>query len=356
VGVYLSGGIDSALVAAHVRRLAPTPPHAFTVSFVDMPAAFDEGRLARLVAETVGVKHHVLEATTEQLWNALQRCLWHCEQPLVNLAPVGKYLLSDLAQGHVRVVLTGEGSDEIFLGYDYFDRALQAVGRRFARRVLGRLGTAARHTISAIVLRCLFVAGRPGAHAGLFSRQSQDKSQLQGRHPAIALQYRKLKTELRNVILVSYGDRTEMAHSIEGRLPFLDHRLFELARRMPIDVKISGGVEKHVVREAARGLVPDAVRTRKKWRFSTPVPDMGARSGVAGKIITKHLSRKAVSRARIVRYGSLVVVKALRRLPPLRGACNRLLFRVCCLQILFSLFAGQGWGNEVGGFDDPALG
>ena len=123
VGLYLSGGIDSALVAAKVKTLVRWTPQAFTIAFVDEGEPYNEAEIAKLIARHVGVEHHVLEVTTETLLRNLERCLWHVETPLGDLAPVGKYLLSDLAQRHVKVVLTGEGSDEVFLGYDVFREA-----------------------------------------------------------------------------------------------------------------------------------------------------------------------------------------------------------------------------------------
>jgi asparagine synthase (glutamine-hydrolysing) len=120
VGLYLSGGIDSALVAVKVKRIVPWTPHAFTIAFVDEDGPYNEAEIAKLIARHVGVEHHVLEVTTEMLLRNLERCLWHVEAPLRDLAPVGKFLLSELAQRHVKVILTGEGADEVFLGYKVF--------------------------------------------------------------------------------------------------------------------------------------------------------------------------------------------------------------------------------------------
>lgn len=348
VGVYLSGGIDSALVAAKVCRLTQRPPLAFTVSFSDVPPKYDEGQSARRIADHLGVDHHVLQVDTAALWANLERCLWHNEAPITNFAPVAKCMLSALATRHVKVVLTGEGSDEVFLGYRLFKRrmvsaepsgpggALEATIDRLGTRVLGWLKRG---------LVGLFVRGRPGRSISLDSlgavlpKQSSDRSQLEGRPALIRLQYRRLRTHLHRVILSAYADRMEMAHSVEGRVPFLDHHLFCVAREIPIRYKIWQGREKHIVREVARGLVPDEVVDRTKWPFSTPQPAFESGSSPAvNRIRERYLTREAVREAGLFRWYGVRALLFLRRFPRTRRYADRWLFTVCCLQILHRQF------------------
>ncbi|HEY7217571.1 MAG TPA: asparagine synthase (glutamine-hydrolyzing) [Candidatus Binatia bacterium] len=340
VGLYLSGGIDSALIAAKVKTLVPWTPHAFTIAFVDEGGPYNEAEIAKLIARYVGVEHHVLEATTEALLQNLERCLWHVEAPLGDLAPVGKYLLSELAQRHVKVVLTGEGADEVFLGYNVFRqdrdgdgsfsssrRAL--VSARFSR-LLGRLLVATPKSIHARVL--------PEGQ-GSWS----DSEQIEGRVPVVQLQYRRLVTHLPRVILCAYGDRTEMAHSIEGRVPFLDHRLFEVARDVPVEHKIRGGVEKYIIRKIADGLIPKEVVERRKWPLSTHVPSMlpGKHAGL-DRLLATYASAAALRRAGIYRIHLVRILRFIRAIPVLPRAIgrtiDRVLFRICCVQILHAQF------------------
>jgi asparagine synthase (glutamine-hydrolysing) len=340
VGLYLSGGIDSALVAAKVKTLVRWTPHAFTIAFVDEGEPYNEAETAKLIARHVGVEHHVLEVTTETLLRNLERCLWHVEAPLGDLAPIGKYLLSDLAQRHVKVILTGEGSDEVFLGYDVF-RKLRDGGSSFS--------SSRRALVSAWFARLLgrlLVAAPKLIYAGLLpegQERRSDSEQIEGRAPIVRLQYRRLVTHLPRVILCAYGDRTEMAHSIEGRVPFLDHHLFEVARDIPVEHKIRGGIEKYIIRKIADGLIPKEVVERRKWPLATRVPSMlpGKHAALDGLLAT-YLSASALRRAGIYRVHFVRILRLIRALPILPRAIgrtiDRILFRICCVQILYAQF------------------
>src|SRR6185312_10933535 len=133
VGLYLSGGIDSAFVGALMQRNLDSPFHSFSISFAGSDR--DEQIFARRAAEVVGSRHHELSVTKEMLWDNLEQCLWFSELPFVTLAPVGKYLLSQEARRFVTVVLTGEGADEVFLGYrGFFRNAILETRRRSGKQ------------------------------------------------------------------------------------------------------------------------------------------------------------------------------------------------------------------------------
>ncbi|MGE5215846.1 MAG: asparagine synthase (glutamine-hydrolyzing) [Chloroflexota bacterium] len=340
VGLYLSGGIDSALVAAKVKALGRMRPHAFTIAFVDEGEPHNEAEIAKLIARHVGVEHHVLEATTETLVQNLEGCLWHVEAPISDLAPVGKYLLSQLAQRHVKVVLTGEGSDEVFLGYDYYREFADSDGSLSSPR---QASLAAR--LFYLLRKLLVVAPRSPYVRALLEGQERrnDSEQIEGRLPIVQLQYRKLIAHLPRVILSAYGDRTEMAHSIEGRVPFLDHHLFEAARNIPVEHKIRGGVEKFIIRKIAKGSIPKQVVERRKWPLSTPVPSMlPGKHTALGRLLSTYASAPALRRAGIYRVSLVRLLRLIRALPMLPRAIgrrlDRILFRICCVQILHAQF------------------
>lgn len=349
VGVYLSGGIDSAIVAAKAARIQERPPPAFTVSFSDAPDRFDEVEQARWVAEYLGLEHHVLNLDTGTLWGNLEQCLWHNEAPIGDLAPVAKFMLSDLAADHVKVVLTGEGADEVLLGYHVFRRALPgaresgphdsaARGWRRARKAFGRWLNRTVPSMVAVAKR----QGRERADPVIeaLPEQSKDSTQLEGRSPVVKMQYRRLKTHLHRRILTAYGDRMEMAHSIEGRVPFLDHHLFETTKRVPVHFKIDREREKIVLRELARKLLPEQITNRTKWRFSTPRPsfDSGCYQAL-DDLVVRYLSRDAVRRAGLFRWSSVCMLWGLRCLGRFRRHADRSLFNILCLQILHHQFA-----------------
>jgi asparagine synthase (glutamine-hydrolysing) len=282
----------------------------------------------------------VLEVTTETLLRNLERCLWHVETPLGDLAPVGKFLLSDLARRHVKVVLTGEGADEVFLGYRVFrDAVNRGNSPSFSRRrllsawfrgLLWRLIVAAPKSICAKAL----LEGR---------ERRNDSEQIEGRAPVVQLQYRRLVTHLPRVILCAFGDRPEMAHSIEGRVPFLDHRLFEVARDIPVEYKIRRRVEKYIIRKMADGLLPKEVVERRKWPLSTQVPSMGpGKHAEMDRLLATYVSTPALRRAGIFRIHFVRMLWLIRAMPILSRAIgrtiDRVLFRICCVQILHTQF------------------
>ena len=175
-----------------------------------------------------------------------------------------------------------------------------------------------------------------------FPKQSNDRSQTEGRHPLIVLQYKRLKRHLRNTILTEYGNRTEMAHSIEARLPFLDHHLFNIAKQVPIEHKISGNRERHILREIAKGLVPDEVLTRRMWAFSTPRPCIEkGNHAVLDRILKTYLSKDAVKKAAVMKWRCVKALCLVRKIRPLRPIADRWLFFACCLQIIHSYFIGD---------------
>jgi asparagine synthase (glutamine-hydrolysing) len=340
VGLYLSGGLDSALVAAKVKTLARWKPHAFTIAFVDEGEPYNEAEIAKLIARHVGVEHHVLEATTETLLRNLESCLWHVETPIGDLAPVGKYLLSDLAQRHVKVILTGEGSDEVFLGYNFYREVADGSGAASSSRLA---------SLSARIfplLERLVVAAPKSTYARVLpegQERGSDSEQIEGRTAVVQLQYRQLVTHLPRVILCAYGDRTEMAHSIEGRLPFLDHHLFEVARDIPVEHKIRGGVEKYIIKTIAEGLIPKEVVERRKWPLSTRVPAMlPGKHGGLDCLLATYVSAPALRRAGIYRAFFVRILRLIRAIPRLPREIgwriDRILFRICCVQILHAQF------------------
>jgi len=349
VGVYLSGGIDSAVVAAKASRGRASPPCAFTVSFQDVPEPFNEEANARRIAEHLGLEHHILKLDTATLWDNLEKCLWHNEAPIGDLAPVGKFMLSAFASQHVKVVLTGEGADEVFLGYRAFRRAVCEPPDNDNSR---QDPNGARTSLRERIRKHLFDPTRDNtlsktrSNVGLqdpaltaLREQSRDTSQIADRPAVIRLQYRRLKTHLHRVILCAYGDRMEMAHSIEGRVPFLDHVLFDTVKRIPLRYKIDGERHKVVLRELAATLLPDEVVNRPKWRFSTPRPafELGHYESL-DRLVDEYLSRAAVRRTGLFPWSGVAMLWGLRRFGRYRKRADRSLFRILCLQILYHQF------------------
>jgi asparagine synthase (glutamine-hydrolysing) len=309
VACYLSGGIDSCAVLGVASRLSSRPPRAYTLSFDH--ADYDEGDLARDQAGKSGAEFCRIDVRSEHMADHFGDAIYHAERPFANAHAIAKFLLSRAVRDSgIKVVMTGEGSDEIFAGYPHFRRDLVLYGNgeldpdtrekllaelEAANRVSsGTLMPQGSTTLTSVQQVLGFVPSNLEAWsqigAGLlrvadddFRRSYSDRDtyrvmlscldverQLRGRHPVNQALYIWGKTMLPNYILSNLGDRMEMAHSVEGRLPFLDHHVAEEAARMPVSMKIRGMTEKYVLREAARDVLTDAVYARQKHPFMSP--------------------------------------------------------------------------------------
>lgn len=319
VGLYLSGGLDSVFVGALMKRNLNSRFHSFSISFVGSPK--NEVEFARRASDLMATTHHELAVTKAMLWDNLEDCLWFTELPFVSLAPVGKFLLSKAAREHVTVVLNGQGADEVFLGYPAFFRNAIRDSRN---------GGSGRHGSSARVRR-LDLGGARGAilqklsllmvHKSQRARLESERKKATAPHnsgrPLINQVQEARIAEMPVDILGFLGDRVEMAHSLEVRVPFLDHRLYDAAKHIPVDFKMRNGVEKAVLRDAAKGILPDDLRLRPKQGFmftSERIDFHGVDRGPTGKL-RRHLSREAFERSQIFSYRAYRVVSLLARIP-----------------------------------------
>jgi asparagine synthase (glutamine-hydrolysing) len=318
VGCYLSGGIDSCAVLGLAARHRSDPIRAFTLRFDH--ADYDEGDVAREMAQKAGAEWVPIPITQASLADNFSDALFHGEALCVNSHFVAKFLLSRAVRdAGFKVVLTGEGSDEVLGGYPHFradmlryDNAGQdpaevkrllaelASRNRISRGIL--LGGSDGDTISPLMLRLLgFEPSMYAPFSARFERlrrfyrpealapfEGVDrasalldgidvKRRLNGRAPVHQSLYLWGKTILPDYILTLLGDRMEMAHSIEGRVPFLDHEVGEFLWRTPVNMKIRGTTEKYILREATRDVLTDTVYQRQKHPFLSP-PETAGRS------------------------------------------------------------------------------
>jgi asparagine synthase (glutamine-hydrolysing) len=305
VGSYLSGGLDSSYVAALGRKYAGERFHTFSLRFAD--AEYDETAFQRLAARPLHAEHHEVVVTRADIAEALPGVVWHAERPILRTAPAPLYLLSRLVRRHgIKVVLTGEGADEMFAGYDLFREG--KVRRFWARqpqsarrpRLLERLYPyLARSPVAQQAMARQFFGRNLAAHlAPGFAHDTRwhttgalrrllTPAVRTSRDPAAELladlpgdfaswtplaqdQYLERRTLLAGYLLSSQGDRMLMAHSIEGRFPFLDANLIALADSLPDSYKLRVLDEKHVLKRAAAGAVPAEILARKKQPYRAP--------------------------------------------------------------------------------------
>jgi asparagine synthase (glutamine-hydrolysing) len=297
VGSYLSGGVDSSLiVATAVQQRGADGFHTFAAGFDD--PRVDELHHARVVSDHLGTQHHEVIVAPAEFVADWSRLTWHRDAPLSEPADVAVHRLATAASEHVKVVLSGEGSDELFAGYPKHrwaasaERvgALPAALRRPLAMALDRGLPLSQHRLR-IAARALGAVGsdeRDLAWFAPFTAQERRRL-LGGSAPATAVSIdrdplrRMLRSDLAAWLpdnLLERGDRMTMAASIELRPPFLDADLVELALRLPSSVLLHGGTTKWVVKQIARDLLPASIVDRPKAGFRVPL-DAWFRTGLA---------------------------------------------------------------------------
>jgi asparagine synthase (glutamine-hydrolysing) len=303
LGMFLSGGIDSSAIAALMAPMMDRPLKTFSVAFKDR--AYSELEYARAVARAINAESHEVVVDEADFFGALPKLVWHEDEPIAHPSSVPLYFVSALAREHVKVVLTGEGSDELLAGYGKYPRSLlnwrggQVYGalapdrlQSWVRdavvpRLPGRIGRYASRSFLALphdpdaVFFDNFAGINTARLAGLLKSAALDR----GRPPYEASRswwerpadgtpllnrvlYADLKTYL--VELLMKQDQMSMAASIESRVPFLDHHLVEFAAGLHPSAKLRGFTTKWLLRQAVRDVLPREILTRKKMGFPVP--------------------------------------------------------------------------------------
>jgi asparagine synthase (glutamine-hydrolysing) len=311
VASYLSGGIDSCAVLGLAQQQTNRKIRAFTLAFDDV--LYDESSLAKQQAELVGSSYNVIPVSSRDIADNYSDGVWHAETVFLNGHGVAKYILSEAVRdAGIKVVFTGEGADEMLGGYPPFRRDVllynnagqdEATVKRLlddmyqsnkatrglltsdkeppaelesVRQRLGWIPSwievfAAMGKSTTELFRKDFTESLSGTDPyGLTLDRLPLIERLSGRDPLNQSLYLWSRIVLPNFILTLLGDRMEMAHSLEGRLPFLDHKVAEYAANIPINMKVRGMREKHVLREAARDVIIEDVYNREKHPFTSP--------------------------------------------------------------------------------------
>jgi asparagine synthase (glutamine-hydrolysing) len=302
LGAFLSGGLDSSAVVALMAETASGPVKTFAMGFAHEPS-YDETAHARVVAKLLGTDHHEFIVEPHVI-DLVPKLAWHLDQPFGDSSALPTYLVSKLAREHVEVVLTGDGGDELFAGYERFHatrlarrfrsvpgfmfdavEALAArwpqgtsyrdLGRRMLRftskarlplaaQLLGWAGVMSPELVAELVSGDDPVAPMIQSHFAAYFRVPDAEDPL----PAV------LDVNLRSYLpddLLIKADRMNMAASLEARSPFLDHVLVEFAATIPADLKLRGSVSKYILKCAFRGMLPDEIIHRQKHGFGVPV-------------------------------------------------------------------------------------
>ncbi|HVG19536.1 MAG TPA: asparagine synthase C-terminal domain-containing protein, partial [Blastocatellia bacterium] len=292
------GGIDSSAIVATMARLMDRPVKTFSIGFSE--SSFDELQYARMTARRLGTDHHEFVVTPD-VCNLVEEIIWHHDEPFADVSSIPTYIVSKMAREHVTVALSGDGGDELFAGYERYvidgKRAVfgrvpgfirrnvlltasrllprSAYGKNFLRHIA--LDPDARYIdsvsyfneagkgdlLSSDFLRALGPYNSDEAFKRLYDAPSSGER-------IDHLLYLDGKTYLPGDILTKV-DRMSMAHSLEARVPLLDHKLIEFVQTIPASLKLRGGVTKHIFKRALRGMVPDEIIDRPKHGFDVPI-------------------------------------------------------------------------------------
>jgi len=330
LGMFLSGGVDSSAIAALIARETSGPSktgplRTFAVGYREAP--FSELSYAAEAARAVGSEHYEVVIGRDDFFSALPNLIWHEDEPIAWPSSVSLYFVSKLAANQVKVVLTGEGADELFGGYERYRWNLlnsrasgvySYIPAAVRKRIRGRLATT--RLIKGSLRRKLghTFLGREQAFESLFLdsfycafAEQEQRSLLRAApgpmyanymrhwsaHPQDSALARMLYADQNTYLieLLMKQDQMSMACSLESRVPFLDHTFVEFAATIPDRLKISGGVQKYVLKEAVKDLLPATLIHRKKMGFPTPL--RAWLGGSAGAGITALLAGRPQDRA-----------------------------------------------------------
>jgi len=305
VGAYLSGGIDSSAIAAIIRNYTSNPLDTFSIAFDD--PEFDESRYQYQMADFLSTDHQVIQSSYQDIGRIFPDVVWHAETPMIRTAPAPMFLLSELVyKNNYKVVLTGEGADEFLAGYNIFKEA--KVRRFWAKQPESNLRPMLLKRLypyitslssgSGAYLRSFFRQGLTNANAPdyshairwrntsrarrFFSEETCRATGQEGHQIEYPVnfsrwgdlqkaQYLEIVTFLTPYLLSSQGDRMGMAHSVEGRFPFLDHRIIEFANSLPADFKLHRLNEKYLLKKTAQTWLPPEIWQRVKRPYRAPI-------------------------------------------------------------------------------------
>lgn len=326
VGAYLSGGLDSSTIASLIMQCHDGPLATFSIRFGGS-AAYDESSYQAQMAAALGGAHHSINVSDAQIGAAFREVVWHTETPILRTAPAPMYLLSQLVhENGCKVVLTGEGADEFLAGYDIFKEA--QVRRFWARQPASQLRPALLrrvypHADGAVYMAAFFGQGLSNTDSFDYSHRPRWNTTARAkrffspelRHALVdgdgiaapylppdfarwgsleQAQYLEASIFLPQYLLSSQGDRMAMAHSVEARYPFLDHRVVEFSNRLPSQLKLNGLTEKFLLKQLAKDWLPEGIVKRRKQPYRAPVQRAFFSDGKLPEYVRDLLSPQAI--------------------------------------------------------------
>jgi len=386
VGAYLSGGLDSSVITALIQRRLGGRLKTFSIGFE--AADFDETAFQSAMVAHLKTEHHPFLCRNADIGQSFEAAVWHAERPLIRTAPVPMMLLArGVREEGIKVVLTGEGADEVLAGYDIFKEA--KIRRFWARRPKSRLRPlllkrlypylSGLQSQASAYLTAFFGQGlertddpfyshRPRWQTtsllkGLYSDETREQlrgydpidelrqqlpAEFASWHPLSQAQYLEAAYLLPGYILSSQGDRMAMAHAVEGRYPFLDHRVIEFASTIPPNFKLRRLREKHILRKGAEDLLPDMILNREKQPYRAPDQTAFIRDGKGRDYVEERLAPGSVRESGLFTPHAVQTLLAkCRRQQQIGIKDGMALVGSLSVQVLYQQFIKRAIGAEV---------
>ncbi|MDC0584588.1 asparagine synthase (glutamine-hydrolyzing) [Bacteroidales bacterium] len=342
VAAYLSGGIDSSIITSYVKEIEPNVLNTFSIGFKD--PNYDESKYQNEVSKFLDTRHRSNECNNLSIANDFSNVIWHCETPIIRTAPAPMYQLSRLVrESDIKVVLTGEGADEIFAGYNIFKEA--EIKRFWARQPKSYIRPLLLKKLypyipqmknaSAAMLKLFFGYKLEDTDNPLYSHllrwnntrricqhfndeiknETSDYSPIEDVVRLLPKNFKNWKglqqaqwletsVFMSGYLLSSQGDRMGMGNSIEGRYPFLDHRVIEFGAKLPLRYKLNGLNEKQLLKKVIFGKIPKSVIQRSKQAYRAPISDAFLNDN-APEYIKDLLSKEMFDKVNIFNYDTL---------------------------------------------------
>jgi asparagine synthase (glutamine-hydrolysing) len=387
VGAYLSGGLDSSAIAALIHHYTDNRLETFSIAFADK--TFDESDYQWQMAKHLGTRHHLITCSQADIGRVFPKVIWHTEMPILRTGPAPMFLLSELVGNQqFKVVLTGEGADEFLAGYNIFKE--HKVRRFWARQADSQARPALLQRLypylgdltsgSGAYLKKFFGQGLANVSSNTYShdlrwnntgrtrrlfskefrsaidasRQKTDEAyegpldlpclppDFDRWSPLARGQYLEATIFLPEYLLSSQGDRMAMAHSVEGRYPFLDHRVVEFCNRLAPRWKLCGLNEKHLLKRALQDLLPANVSNRPKQPYRAPIHASFFHDGQPLDWVAEMLAPKSLQQAGVFSPESVeMLIKKLQRFGTLSETDDMGLAGVLSTQLVHQQFVAN---------------
>ncbi len=376
VAAYLSGGIDSSITTAYIKKLEPDVLNTFSIGFQE--DEFDETIYQLEAARYLNTNHHAIKCSSQEIAEAFPQVVNLCETPIIRTAPTPMYLLSKLVRSNnIKVVITGEGADEMLAGYNIFKESeirrfwAQQPNSKYRPLLLRKLYPylPQMKTASPTMLKLFFGfkledTGNPFYSHLLRWNNAEHikkhfhpniKSSINGYDPFSALernlpdgfnewnslakaQWLETSVFMSGYLLSSQGDRMAMGNSVEGRYPFLDYRVIEFSASLPPKYKLNGLNEKYLLKKLIKGKIPDSIVNRSKQAYRAPIAStfLGEH---APSYIKELLNAESIEQAGIFNPSSVMpMLEKMRQTPRTSEVENMLLTALVSTHLLYNQF------------------